>query len=104
RADAARKAGAAASARAGSGAWRVGVMDMNSYLVEWLAKERLGELRAARARQKVAAPLREPAGVGRRLRDAGEGPGGRPRGERVRARGGAAPGTPAPAAAPPAAS
>jgi hypothetical protein len=34
-------------------------MDMNSYLVEWLAKERLGELRAALARQQLAASVRQ---------------------------------------------
>jgi hypothetical protein len=53
-------------------------MDMNSYLVEWLAKERLGELRTALARQQLAASLRERSalrvrlglaliGIGRRL-------------------------------------
>ena len=33
-------------------------MDMNSYLVEWLAKERLVELRTALARQQLAASVR----------------------------------------------
>lgn len=33
-------------------------MDMNSYLVEWLAKEHLGELRTALARQQLAASVR----------------------------------------------
>ena len=33
-------------------------MDMNSYLVEWLAKERLSELHASLARQQLAASLR----------------------------------------------
>ena len=53
-------------------------MDMNSYLIEWLAKERLGELRSALAQQQLAASLREPSvlrvrlglaliGLGRRL-------------------------------------
>ena len=36
-------------------------MDMNSYLIEWLAKERLGELRTALARQELAASLRGPS-------------------------------------------
>ncbi len=36
-------------------------MDMNSYLVEWLAKERLSELRAALAREELAASLRQPS-------------------------------------------
>ncbi len=34
-------------------------MDMNSYLVEWLAKERLRELRTSLARQELAASLRQ---------------------------------------------
>jgi hypothetical protein len=42
-------------------------MDMNSYLVEWLARERLGELRTALARQRLAASLREPSGLRVRL-------------------------------------
>ena len=53
-------------------------MDMNNYLIEWMAKERLGELRAALARQQLAASVRQPSplcvmlgraliGVGRRL-------------------------------------
>jgi hypothetical protein len=33
-------------------------MDVNSYLVEWLAKERLRELGNALARQQLAASLR----------------------------------------------
>jgi hypothetical protein len=32
-------------------------MDMNSYLVEWLANERLGELRGALARERLVASL-----------------------------------------------
>jgi len=42
-------------------------MDMNSYLIEWLAKERLGELRTALARQQLAASLREPSALRVRL-------------------------------------
>jgi len=34
-------------------------MDMNSYLVEWLAKERLSELRTSLERQQLAASLRQ---------------------------------------------
>jgi len=34
-------------------------MDMNNYLLEWLAKERLGELRTALARQQLAASVRQ---------------------------------------------
>ena len=33
-------------------------MDMNSYLVEWLAKERLSELHTSLARQQLAASVR----------------------------------------------
>jgi hypothetical protein len=33
-------------------------MDMNVYLVEWWAKERLGEIRAAVAREQLAESLR----------------------------------------------
>jgi len=36
-------------------------MDMNSYLVEWLAKERLSELRTSLERQQLAASLRQPS-------------------------------------------
>jgi len=53
-------------------------MDMNSYLVEWMAKEHLCELRTALARQQLAALVRQPSplrlrlglaliGLGRRL-------------------------------------
>jgi hypothetical protein len=53
-------------------------MDMNSYLVEWLARERAGELQTALARQHLAASLATPwslrvrlgaalIGLGRRL-------------------------------------
>jgi hypothetical protein len=34
-------------------------MDMNVYLIEWWAKERLGELRAAVAREQLADSLRQ---------------------------------------------
>ena len=33
-------------------------MDMNVYLVEWLAKERLGEIRAAAVREQLAESAR----------------------------------------------
>ena len=33
-------------------------MDLNIYLVEWLAKERLGEVQAAVVRERLAASLR----------------------------------------------
>jgi len=36
-------------------------MDMNNYLIEWIAKERLGELRSALARQQLAASVRQPS-------------------------------------------
>jgi len=36
-------------------------MDMNNYLIEWIAKERLGELRSALARQQLAASVRRPS-------------------------------------------
>jgi len=42
-------------------------MDMNNYLVEWLAKERLGELQAALARQQLAASVRRPSSLRVRL-------------------------------------
>jgi len=42
-------------------------MDMNSYLIEWLANERLAELRTALARQQLAASLREPSALRVRL-------------------------------------
>ena len=42
-------------------------MDMNSYLVEWLANERLGELRTALARQQLAASVRPPSPLRTRL-------------------------------------
>jgi hypothetical protein len=34
-------------------------MDMNVYLVEWWAKERLGEIRAAMEREQLAEALRQ---------------------------------------------
>jgi hypothetical protein len=34
-------------------------MDMNVYLVEWWAKERLGEIRAAVGREQLAEALRQ---------------------------------------------
>lgn len=34
-------------------------MDMNVYLVEWWAKERLGEIRAAVVREQLAVALRQ---------------------------------------------
>jgi hypothetical protein len=34
-------------------------MDMNTYLVEWLAKERLSELRTSLERQQLAASMRQ---------------------------------------------
>jgi hypothetical protein len=34
-------------------------MDMNLYLIEWWAKERLGELRAAMLREQIAEALRQ---------------------------------------------
>jgi hypothetical protein len=34
-------------------------MDMNVYLVEWLAKERLGEIRAAAVREQLAESARQ---------------------------------------------
>ena len=42
-------------------------MDMNNYLIEWLAKERLGELRTALARQQLAASVRQPSPLRVRL-------------------------------------
>ena len=33
-------------------------MDMNVYLVEWMAKERLGEIRAAMVREQLAESVR----------------------------------------------
>jgi hypothetical protein len=34
-------------------------MDMNIYLIEWWAKERLGEMRAALLREQLAESLRQ---------------------------------------------
>jgi hypothetical protein len=57
-------------------------MDMNIYLIEWLAKERLGELRAAVIREQIAEVVRQRPtlrmmlglalmSLGRRLRGSG---------------------------------
>jgi hypothetical protein len=57
-------------------------MDMNIYLIEWWAKERLGELRAAGIREQIAEAVRQRPtlrvmlgqaliGLGRRLQGSG---------------------------------
>ena len=43
-------------------------MDMNVYLVEWWAKERLGEIRAAVGREQLAEALRQRPGAARDAR------------------------------------
>jgi hypothetical protein len=68
-------------------------MDMNSYLVEWLARERLAELRTALARQQLAASLREPSALRARLGVALIGLGRRLQGNRSGVGGAVAPAT-----------
>ncbi len=85
RAEPAGEAGGAASPRPGPGGRderRVGVMDLNIYLVEWWAKERLGELQAAMLRERIAEAVRAAADRSRRARTGTDQPRAAPAGKR----------------------
>ena len=57
-------------------------MDLNIYLVEWWAKERLGELQAAMLRERIAEAVRAAAHRSRRAGTGTDQPGAAPAGKR----------------------